>query len=64
MALSTISITITPGSSAGEMMKEIRTWLDHNKVEPSLFKQADFAFEISFSRDEEAELFKSAFNPR
>lgn len=61
MTLSTVSIAIQTGASTGGMMSEIRTWLDHNKIEPASFKQVDSAFEIGFSRDEEAEFFKNSF---
>src|SRR5262249_18870095 len=46
-----------PGSF-GDTMNDLRSWLDHNKIEPALFKQSDgVEFEISFDNEEAARLF-------
>ena len=54
-----------PGAFGGTM-NEIRTWLDHCKIQPASFKpvaQADsgVGFEISFNSEAEAHLFEDAF---
>ena len=50
----------------GDTMNEIRTWLDHCKIQPTSFKlvaQADSGggFEIGFNSEDEAHLFEDAF---
>ena len=47
-------------------MNEIRTWLDHRKIEPISFEPVANAhrgvgFEIAFESEDEAYLFEEAF---
>ena len=54
-----------PGSF-GEIMNDLRAWLDHRKIQPTFFKAADNAeggvgFEIAFNSEEEAFLFEREF---
>jgi len=51
-----------PGSF-GDTMNELRSWLDHNKIEPTLFKQIDgVEFEIGFDSEDAARLFQRDFS--
>jgi hypothetical protein len=47
--------------SLDETMRDIRTWLDSERIEPVQFKtvvgRAGLGFEISFRREREAERF-------
>jgi hypothetical protein len=49
------------GMSLDETMRDIRTWLDSERIEPVQFKtvvgRAGLGFEISFRREREAERF-------
>jgi len=51
----------------GEILSEIRTWLDKHKIEPVLFKPAavigrhGLGFEITFRSPEQARQFEKAF---
>jgi hypothetical protein len=68
MALNPVFIVCVerkPGAF-GDTMNEIRTWLDHCKIQPASFKpvaQADggVGFEICFNSEDEAHLFEGAF---
>jgi hypothetical protein len=68
MAL-TIPITITveqPNDRPlGQIMNEIRSWLDSKKIEPASFKPivagGGILFEIGFRSQHEAELFQQEF---
>jgi hypothetical protein len=68
MALNPVVIVCVerkPGAF-GDTMNEIRTWLDHCKIQPASFKpvaQADsgVGFEICFNSEDEAHLFEGAF---
>ena len=53
-------------SSFGETMNEIRSWLDHRKIQPATFKpvaseRSGVGFEIGFNREEEAHRFERDF---
>ena len=55
-------------SAFGAMMNEIRSWLDHRKIQPTGFKtnadgEESVVFDISFAEDDEAHLFERAFLP-
>lgn len=57
-----------PATSFAETLCEIRTWLDHNKIEPVEFKTLPVrgngvALEIRFQHADEAFLFDRAFRP-
>jgi hypothetical protein len=49
------------GSTLVEMMAEIRAWLDHRKMQTTLFElvsgDAGIGFMIGFRSEDEAELF-------
>jgi len=56
-----------PERSFREIMSDIRTWLDHRKIEPISFEpvaKADrgVGFEIGFNSADEAHLFDQQFN--
>lgn len=55
-----------PQKAFGVAMNEIRTWLDTHKIQPVDFRPdpagpGAVAFEIRFSREEEARLFEQTF---
>ena len=52
--------------SFGKTMNDIRTWLDHRKIQPASFKPAvnpanGVGFEIAFNGEDEAYLFEREF---
>ena len=47
--------------SFGETMNDIRSWLDHHKMQPVSFKAAARGFEIAFNSEDEAFLFRREF---
>jgi hypothetical protein len=53
------------GTPFGEIMNEVRSWLDSQKIEPIDFKPVvssqGIGFEISFRAKEQAELFQRTF---
>ena len=69
MALSppfVVRVEKKPESSFGAAMNDIRTWLDHRKIEPISFEpvaKADrgVGFEIAFKSVDEAHLFEWEF---
>ena len=54
-----------PAEELGSVMKEIRTWLDTQKIQPTGFKSdtqaANVALEINFASEDEARRFQSTF---
>jgi hypothetical protein len=55
-----------PGVALGDIMNDIRSWLDSHRIEPAEFIAIPIdlpgvAFDIKFNREEEAELFERAF---
>jgi hypothetical protein len=55
-----------PDRSFGAIMNDIRTWLDHRRIEPVSFQpvaKADtgLGFEIAFDTEDEAHLFEREF---
>src|SRR5882762_8700753 len=61
----TVCVERKPGAF-GDTLNEIRTWLDHCKIQPASFKpvaQVDsgVGFEIGFNSEDEARLFEHAF---
>jgi hypothetical protein len=52
-------------ASLDKTMRDIRTWLDSERIEPVYFKtvvgRAGLGFEISFRREREAERFQERF---
>ena len=69
MALSSpfiIHIERERDTSFGDVMNEIRSWLDHCRIEPASFKQVAVAergvgFEIGFNSEAEARRFERDF---
>jgi len=64
---SSLSVRIEqPGQAFGEVMNEIRSWLDSHKVQPVAFRSdnasGNVAFDIRFAREQEARLFEQAFS--
>jgi hypothetical protein len=59
------TLTVIRAKNLGDTMKEIRNWLDAEKIQPVVFKtvvgKAGIGFEISFRREQEAELFQQRF---
>jgi hypothetical protein len=58
----------TERSSFGQTMNEIRSWLDHSRIQPVLFKpvasdRSGVGFEIGFASEDEAHRFEEAFRP-
>ena len=53
------------GTPIGEIMNEVRSWLDRNRIEPIDFKtvvgREGIGFEIRFRNDDEAERFHRDF---
>jgi hypothetical protein len=53
------------GMSLDKTMRDIRVWLDGERIEPVQFKtvvgRAGLGFEISFRREREAERFQKRF---
>ena len=50
----------------GETMNNMRSWLDHRKIQPALFNSvfnalSGVGFEIGFNSEDEAELFERQF---
>jgi hypothetical protein len=50
----------------GGIMRDIRSWLDHRKIEPISFKpvanaEKGVGFEIAFNSEDEANLFQHEF---
>ena len=55
-----------PRGSFGETINEIRSWLDHRKIQPASFNSVFNAltgvgFEIGFNNEDEAHLFEREF---
>ena len=57
-----------PGRSTGLLLSDMRTWLDHQGIQPIEFKTAtlgvgDIAFDVEFRHLDQAALFRAAFVP-
>ena len=54
-----------PGTPIGQIMNEVRFWLDENKIEPVDFKtvvgREGIGFEMRFRKEEEGDRFQRAF---
>jgi hypothetical protein len=57
-------LTVIRTKNLGDTMKEIRSWLDAEKIQPVVFKtvvgRAGTGFEISFRHEQEADGFSGA----
>ena len=56
----------TAGRFLRETMNNMRSWLDHRKIQPALFNSvfnalSGVGFEIGFNSEDEAELFERQF---
>ena len=53
------------GASLGEIMGEMRDWMNANKIQPRAFKtvvsEGRLAFEVEFLTEDEAQLFRQRF---
>ena len=54
------------GSSLGSLMSDMRTWLDHQGIQPTDFKALTLpfgtvAFDVQFRHPGQATLFRTAF---
>jgi hypothetical protein len=63
-----VRVAKKPDRSFGAIMSDIRTWLDHHRIEPVSFQpvaKADIGvgFEIGFNTEDEAYLFEREFQP-
>jgi hypothetical protein len=60
-----VRIERTTETFVGDTMNEIRSWLDHRKIQPASFRSPcrwrRRRFEIGFNREDEAHLFEKAF---
>jgi len=61
----TVCVERKPGAF-GDTMNEIRTWLDHCKIQPASFNSvfnalSGVGFEIAFNSEDEANLFQHEF---
>ena len=61
-----VRIEKKPGAYFGETMNDIRSWLDHRKIQPTSFRpitQTDsgVGFEIGLNSEDEVHLFERAF---
>ena len=55
-----------PGSSVSSLMNNMRTWLDHQGIQPKGFKATTLpfgsvAFDLEFQHPSQAALFRMAF---
>ena len=61
----TITVEQTNGRPLGQIMNEMRSWLDSKKIEPASFKPivagGGILLEIGFHNHREAELFQQKF---
>ena len=60
-----VRITRSHGTPVGNLMNDIRSWLDSKKIEPVEFKstvsEQELEFSIHFQDEEQANLFRRAF---
>jgi len=64
-----VRIENPPGASVGKMLSDMRTWLDHQGINPVDFKPVTLAyggiaFEVFFRHLQQAALFRDAFDAR
>ena len=61
-----VRVEYSPGTSIGSLMSDMRTWLDHEGIQPRDFKTVTLpfgsvAFDLEFRYVEQATLFRTAF---
>jgi hypothetical protein len=57
----TVFVAKPPELSYGVAMRRLRTWLDHNKIQPAVFKivtDVPIGFEITFATEQDALAFR------
>jgi len=64
--LMSVRVEHSRGSSVGLLMSDMRTWLDHQGIQPMDFKAVTLpfgtvAFDLEFRNVDQATLFRSAF---
>jgi hypothetical protein len=67
MGSNEIRIRVSHGSPLGDVMKDIRVWLDSQKIQPSSFKTTidgiGYLLMLSFRDEQVAERFRQKFAP-
>jgi hypothetical protein len=63
-----VRVPTLPGGSVGLLIGEMRTWLDHQRIQPIEFKTAtlgmgNITFDVEFGNVDQAALFRAAFVP-
>jgi hypothetical protein len=65
MAPNEIRVRVSHGSPLGDVMKDVRTWLDSQKIQPSKFTTAadakGYLMTLAFRDEHEAERFRLQF---
>ena len=61
-----VRVAKLPSGSSGLLMSDMRTWLDHQGIQPVEFKTITFdvgnvAFDVEFRHADQAALFRAAF---
>jgi len=61
-----VRIEHLPCSAVGPLLNNMRTWLDHNGIQPIEFRTAtldidDIVFDVEFRHADQAALFRAAF---
>jgi hypothetical protein len=64
--LMSVRVELLRGSSVGALMSDMRTWLDHQGIQPTDFKALTLpfggvAFDLEFRHVAQATLFRTAF---
>jgi hypothetical protein len=61
-------VEVRSGGRLAHLMAEMRTWLDHDRIEPELFQHSgegtDVTFRVGFSVEGHAAAFAKAFGGR
>ena len=63
-----VRVANAPGGSLGSLMSDMRTWLDHQGIQPIEFKTntldvGSIVFDVGFRHVDQAALFRTAFAP-
>jgi hypothetical protein len=66
--LTLVRVPTLPNGSVGRLMSDMRTWLDHQGIQPIEFKTAtltvgNIACDVEFRDIDQAALFRAAFIP-
>ena len=65
--LTRVRVENLSGGSVGLLMSDMRTWLDHQGIQPMDFKAStlpfgSIAFDVEFRHPDQAALFRTAFD--